>query len=234
MGVEDQLHQRGVVAPVAHHVVIAGAEETSLILRIVREEAAALLDIERVRENGSEALERGLIAGALGCRNHEVGIARASPRGEGGPAVRRFLVQAGIFRNFGQQRGRIGIVAQSLGVGIAAMRVERPQLPVQQGLRSGGQSAHHRGGKCHSGVLADANHEVAHLDAGGADLRVELISARPRQGAPHRLKFGNGANLLACRFGRFLEDAPDRRQILRTHLRLRRDVRQRGTGRSRG
>ena len=59
-----------------------------------------------------------------------------------------------------------------------------------------------------------------------------LLSARPRQGAPHRLKFGDRANLLACRFVRFLEDAPDHRQILRTHLRLRRDARQRGARRS--
>ena len=77
--VENQFHQRGVVAPVAHHVVIAGAQQAALVLRIVGEEAAALLDVEGVGENGSEARERRFIAGALGGRNHQIGIARRGP-----------------------------------------------------------------------------------------------------------------------------------------------------------
>ena len=40
--VEDQFHQRRVVAEVAHDVVIAGAQQAALVLRIVGEVAAAL------------------------------------------------------------------------------------------------------------------------------------------------------------------------------------------------
>src|SRR6185369_13475082 len=35
--VEDQFHQRNIVAPVSHHVVISGAKEPSFVVRIVRE-----------------------------------------------------------------------------------------------------------------------------------------------------------------------------------------------------
>ena len=78
--VEDQFHQRSIVAEVAHHVVIARAQQAALVLRIVREVAAALRDVEGVRENRSEARERGFIAAALGGRNHQIGIAGAGLR----------------------------------------------------------------------------------------------------------------------------------------------------------
>ena len=84
--VEDQFHQRRVVAEVAHHVVIAGAEQTALVLRIVGEEAAALADVEGVREDRCEAREGGFIAWPLGGGNDQIGIARAGFRHDARPS----------------------------------------------------------------------------------------------------------------------------------------------------
>ncbi len=212
--VEDQLHQRSIVAEVAHHVVIARAQQASLVLRIVREVAAALADIESVRENGSEARERGFIAGALGGWNYQIGIAGAGFRRERGPARSRFLMKPGIFRNFRHHRGRVGIVAQILGIAIAAVRGEFAQLPVQQGLRSGRQSSHHRRGELHRRVAADLDHEIAHLDAFRAQ-HIRLVCAGRRQSAPHSLELGDGTNRASWSF----QNLPDHGQILRAHLR---------------
>ena len=97
--VEDQLHQRRVVAEESEHAVIARAQQAAFVCRIVREIAAALGDVEGIRKNGSEARERGFIAAALGGRNDQIGIARASFRRERGPARSRFLVQIRILGN---------------------------------------------------------------------------------------------------------------------------------------
>jgi len=47
-----------------------------------------------------------------------IAIAGAGFGGERGPARRRLRVKPGIFRNLRHNRRRVGIVAQSLGVGI--------------------------------------------------------------------------------------------------------------------
>ena len=55
--VENQFLQRIVVTPVAHHIVIAGAEQAARILRVIGEETAALLNVERVGEDTGESRE---------------------------------------------------------------------------------------------------------------------------------------------------------------------------------
>src|SRR5436309_2127799 len=52
--VQNQFLQRIVVAPETHDAVITSAEQTPGVRRIVREELAALLYIERVREHMGE------------------------------------------------------------------------------------------------------------------------------------------------------------------------------------
>ena len=222
--IEDQFHQWVVVAPVPHHVVIARAQQAPLVLRIVGKVAAAFLDIENVRENRSQACERSLITRALGGRHHQVGIARAILLRESGPTRRSFLMQPGILRDLRHFQRRVGIVAQSLRVGIAPVRIEGAQLPVQQRLRSGGQSPHHRRGELHGRMAADLHHEIAHLHI---LLACRSTFARRRQRMPHRLQSGDWADLLLRRLWRLLQNLPDHRQILRAHLAFRRDCRQR-------
>ena len=52
--------ERLVVAPVAHHIVIARAQQTAFVLRIVRKEAPALTYIEDVGEHVRQARERSI------------------------------------------------------------------------------------------------------------------------------------------------------------------------------
>ena len=73
--VQDQLHQRGVVAVIAAGIVIAGAEQAAIVGRLVGPVAAALADIEGVGENGGEAVERLLVLCLLSGRIDQVGIA---------------------------------------------------------------------------------------------------------------------------------------------------------------
>ena len=83
--VEDQFDQRSIVAPVPHHVVISRAQQTPLVLRIVGEEAAALADIEDVRENGAEARERGFILFPLAVRERPDPYRRPATSASGRP-----------------------------------------------------------------------------------------------------------------------------------------------------
>ena len=70
--VEDQLHERRIVAIVAHGVVIARAQEAALVVGIVGEVAAALAHVESVGENRREARERSFILAALAGRYHQI------------------------------------------------------------------------------------------------------------------------------------------------------------------
>ena len=206
--VEDQFYQRGIVAPVSHHVMVAGAQKAPLVLGIVREKTSAFANIECVRENRAEAREGGLVASPFAVRNHEIGIAGPGFQHQSRRANRRFLSEPGIFRDFGRHRRRIARHPQSGAVKIPAVRVELAVLPVDQGLRVGAQSLHHRGGEFHRRVLPDPDHEIAHLDTFRTH-QIRLVCARRRQSAPHRLKFGYRANLLFCCFRRFLEELRD-------------------------
>ena len=94
--VEDQFHERRVVAPVAHDVVVAGAEKAALVLGIVREVAAAFLHVEGVGEDVGQAREGGFIAGALGGGDDQIVVADARLGHERGPARGGFLVKARV------------------------------------------------------------------------------------------------------------------------------------------
>src|SRR5262245_43445903 len=49
--IEDQLHQRGIVAEKADYTMVSGAQQSSLILRIIRKIPSSLGDVECVRKN---------------------------------------------------------------------------------------------------------------------------------------------------------------------------------------
>ena len=55
--VEDQLHQRRVIAEIAHHVVKARAQQATLVFGIVGVVSAALANVESVRKHGGETGE---------------------------------------------------------------------------------------------------------------------------------------------------------------------------------
>ena len=163
--VEDQFHQRRVVAEEAQHAVVARAEQPAFVLRIVRKIAPAFRDVEGVREDPGEALECGFIPASLGRRHDQVGVAGARLRRQRRPARSRLLMQSGIPRNYRHHRWRIGIVAQILRIAVPPVRSKLPQLPVQQRLRSRRQTPHYRRRELHRRVRADPRHEIPHLHA---------------------------------------------------------------------
>src|SRR3954471_13208561 len=87
--IQDQLHERRIVAEEANHAVVASAQKPALVGRIVGEIAPALGDVERVWEDGSETRKCGFIAGALRSRHYEIGITRAGLCRKRGPARSR-------------------------------------------------------------------------------------------------------------------------------------------------
>ena len=123
--VEDQFYQRGIVAPVSHHVMVAGAQKAPLVLGIVREKTSAFANIECVGENRAEAREGGLVASPFALRNHEIGIAGSGFQHQSRRANRRFLSEPGIFRDFGRHRRRIARHPQK-----RRLRVGQQQLVV--------------------------------------------------------------------------------------------------------
>ena len=74
--VQDEFLQGVVVTPIAHHAVIAGAQQASRVRRIIREELAAFFHIERVRKNMGEAGERFFVTGARSGRYHQIGVSQ--------------------------------------------------------------------------------------------------------------------------------------------------------------
>ncbi len=217
--VEDHFDQRGIVAPVPHHVMVARAQKTSFVLGIVGEKAAALADIECVGENESQAREGILVASPLAVRNHQIGVAGSGFLHQRRRPERRLPSKPGILRDLRNDRRRIALHAQRGVVKIPAV------LPVEQGLRVGAQSIHHLRREFHRRVFPDSDHEIAHHDTIRAR-QVRLLSHRRGQSAPHGAKFGDGANFVL----RCLDDLPDHGQVLRTQLRVRRDGSQRRAG----
>ena len=59
--VQDQFHQRGVVAVIAAGIVIARAQQAALIGRIVGPVAAALADIKGIGEDAGQTVESLLV-----------------------------------------------------------------------------------------------------------------------------------------------------------------------------
>ena len=136
--VEDEFAQRGIVAIVAHHIVIARAEEAALILGVIGEVAAAFGDEEGVREDAGEAGKRRLVFFALGFGDDEVLIAYAGLVNYGGPMRRAILMKAGVTRDGGHGRGGIFVIAERGGVAIAVVRGELLELPVHEGFGAAG------------------------------------------------------------------------------------------------
>ena len=104
--------------------MIARAQKTSLVLRIVGEKSAALANIEDIGKHVAEAREGSLISIPLAVGNHEIGIAGAILRHQSGCAVGRFLSEPGIFRNLGHDWRRVGFHPQSVAVEVPAVRRE--------------------------------------------------------------------------------------------------------------
>src|SRR5690242_20439034 len=55
--VQNELDQRRIITKIAHHIVIAGAEQAAFVFGIVGIETATLADIEGVWKNVSELRE---------------------------------------------------------------------------------------------------------------------------------------------------------------------------------
>src|SRR5439155_18693938 len=72
--VQNQLLERGIVAPVPHHVVVAGAQQPPLVLGVVGKEAPALTNVECIGENRAEAREGSLVASPVALRYGRVEI----------------------------------------------------------------------------------------------------------------------------------------------------------------
>ena len=145
--------------------MIAGAEEAAFVLGVVGEIAAAFAYVKGVGKDGGEAGEGGLIAGALGGGDDQIGVVGAGLGGESGPTGRGFLVEIGVFRDLRDDGRWIGVVAQVVGVAVTAVLGELLQLPVQKWLGLRGQSCYDRRGKLHGGVGADFPYEVTHFGA---------------------------------------------------------------------
>ena len=163
--IEDELDQREIVAVIAHDVVIAGAQQAAFVLRVVGEITAAFGDVKRVGKHRSEAGKCGLVAGALGGGNDQIGIVGAGLGGESGPTGRGFLVKIGVFRDLRNHGRRIGVVTQIFGIAVTPVLGILLQLPVQKRLGLRGQTRHDRRGKLHRGVGADFHHEITHFRA---------------------------------------------------------------------
>jgi len=163
--VQDQLHERRVITEEADDAVIAGAEETAFVSGIVREKAAAFGDIEMVREHGREARKSSFIAAALCGGNYQIGVSGAGFRGESGPARSSFLMKTGVFRNFGNNRRRVSVVAKRLRIAFTAVRRILLQFPVEQGLGTRRQAFHHRGSELPCRVAAGLHDKVSHFNA---------------------------------------------------------------------
>ena len=167
--VEDQLHQRRVVAIKAHHAVIAGTQQTALVFGIIREIAAAFGDVELVGENGGEARKRRFILAPLRRRHYQIQVPGSRFGRQRRPARSPFLMQPRIARNGGDRRGRLVVIQQILRIALPPMRRILLQLPVEQGLRTRGQAGHLGRGELHGGMVADLDHKILHLPAFGAE-----------------------------------------------------------------
>ena len=132
--VQDQLHQRGIVAVIAAGIVITGAEQPPRIHGVVGPEAAALADHEGVGEHAGEPREGFLVLGLLPGRIYEIGIADARVCGDHAPAWAGIFMQRRIFRHFHQMQRRFVVGAQHIGIGVAVMRAIFLQAPVVQRL----------------------------------------------------------------------------------------------------
>ena len=136
--VENQFNERCVVAIVAHHVVIAGGEQTAFVFGIVREETAALGNVEGVRKDVGEVGEGSLILRFLGSGDDQIFVPDPLLECTGGPADSGFLAQSSHFgQGGGYFGGGIRVQAQRFGVELPAAGSEVFELPVHEGLGGG-------------------------------------------------------------------------------------------------
>lgn len=212
--VEDEFHERLVVAEVAHHVVIAGAQEAALVLGVVGEEAAALADEEDVREDVGEA---GAKASSYWGRWPSGTMRSGSPMRDlimrGRRRGRRIRGRGRGSGDGGEGERGVRGEAEGVAVKVAAAGGEGAQLPVHDGLRGGAEAGDEGGGELAGGAGAELLDPIAHggaLRAQGLVI-VSAVGGGCGQGAPHGLQFEDGAD-----FGlgdAFAEDAPDVGQV---------------------